>query len=310
MGMLNVAVCIATYQRPTGLARLVQGLQLLDVECGDALSPEIIIVDNDPAGSAGSLCAQLAREGRWQITYIREPRKGTPFARNAVVRCALERGADLLAFIDDDEAPDATWLRELVLTMAHHAADIVAGPVLPEFEPDVPRWILKGGFFELPRRPTGTQLDRAFTNNVLVRAEVFSRVGRLFDERFLLGVGEDTDFFLRAVRAGCKIVWANDAIVHEWIPASRTRVMWLLRRSYTIGIYWGQLRIARDLHRRLALRNLVKGMLWCPVSVFQGRHVAVRALQLIATGVGYLSTRAGSWMNEHRDADANGLRGG
>jgi succinoglycan biosynthesis protein ExoM len=270
------------------------------VEHGDALSLEVIIVDNDPAGSAGTLCAQLSQQSRWPITYIHEPRKGTPFARNAVVRCALGRGVDLLALIDDDEVPDASWLKELFTAMTDHAADIVTGPVLPHFEGEVSRWILSGGFFDATRRPTGTKLDQAYTNNVLMRADVFSRLGRLFDERFLLGVGEDTDFFLYAAHTGCTIVWANDAIVHEWIPESRTRVMWLVRRAYRVGIIWGQLRYDREELRRGALRGLVKGVLWLPWSVFQGRPGAVRALQLIATGVGYLAARAGFQFNEYK----------
>jgi succinoglycan biosynthesis protein ExoM len=298
-GTRKVAVCIATYQRPIGLARLVRGLQVLNVECGEALSLEVIIVDNDPAASASGLCTRLSRGSQWPITYVCEPRRGIPFARNTVVRCALGRGADYLALVDDDEVPDPTWLKELWLTMTHYAADIVAGPVLPHFEGPVARWILAGGFFDRPRPPTGTQLDRTRSGNVLVRADVFQRVGRLFDERFLV-LGEDTDFFLHAARAGCTIVWANDAIVHESIPESRTRVMWLLRRSYSVGIFWGQFSADRAAVRRGAFRGMVKGAVWLPWSVFQGRAAAVRALQLIATGIGYLAARSGLGFREYQ----------
>jgi len=291
VGGFRVAVCIATYRRPAGLARLVRGLQLLDLECDEPLSLVVIVADNDPAGSASNLCAQLSGESRWTINYVAEPRKGVAFARNAAVRCALDRRANYLALVDDDEVPNAMWLKELWLTMTRYQADIVAGPVLPDFEGPVARWMLAGGFFDRPRPQTGTRLDRTRSGNVLMRADVFERVGRLFDERFV-SLGEDTDFFFHAARAGCTIVWANDAIVRESIPESRTRVAWLLKRSYSVGIFWGLFDADRAALRRGALRGLLKGALWLPWSLLHGRAESVKALQLIATGIGYLRSGA------------------
>ena len=137
-----------------------------------------------------------------------------------------------------------------------------------------------------------------------MRADVFERVGRLFDERFL-SLGEDTDFFFHAARAGCTIVWANDAIVHESIPESRTRVIWLLKRSYGVGNFWGNFDSDRAALRRGALRGMVKGAVWLPWSLFQGRAAVVRALQLIATGIGYLRARAGFRARENQHTDAS-----
>lgn len=287
----TIAVCVATYLRPAGLARLLQGLERQDLGDDAARSLEIIVVDNDPAGSARELCAEASRKNRWPIVYVHEPRRGIPFARNAGVRCALDRGAALLAFVDDDEVPDESWLQELMLTLTRHTADVVTGPVLPHFEGEVPRWVLSGRFFAGRSLPTGTRLDRAYTNNVLVAAEVFSRVEALFDERLLV-MGEDTDFFLRANAAGCTIVWASKAIVRAWISEQRTRARWLIRRAYRRGIAGGQLRVGQAKQRRAALRGLVVGGVWLPWSLLGGRAALVRALRLIATGAGYLASKA------------------
>jgi succinoglycan biosynthesis protein ExoM len=300
----KVAICIATCRRPVGLARLVRSLQSLNMECGEQLSLDVIVADNDSAGSASTSCSQLSRESRWPITYVAEPRRGVAFARNAAVRCAIARGANYIAFVDDDEVPTPTWLEELWLTMTRYAADIVAGPVLPQFESPVARWILDGAFFDRPRPPTGTQLDRVRSGNILMRADIFERVGRLFDERFV-SMGEDTDFFFHAARAGCRIVWANDAIVHESIPESRTQAGWLVKRSYSVGIFWGEFGSDRSALRRGALRGMVKGALLLPWSLLQGRAAMVRALQLIATGIGYLRASAGSLHERYRHTGAN-----
>lgn len=295
----HVAICIATCRRPVGLARLVRSLQFLNVQWREAPSLAIIIADNDPAGSARTLCSQLSAESRWPITYVAEPRTGVAFARNAAVRCAFTQCANYIAFVDDDEVPDPTWLQEMWLTMTQYAADIVAGPVVPQFESPAAQWILDGAFFDRPRPPTGTRLDRVRSGNILMRAHVFERVGRLFDERFIT-MGEDTDFFFHAARAGCSIVWANDAIVHESIPESRTQVGWLVRRSYSVGIFWGGFGSDRSALRRGALRGMVKGAVLLPWSLLQGRARMVRALQLIATGIGYVQASAGSLYENHR----------
>jgi succinoglycan biosynthesis protein ExoM len=300
----KVSICIATCRRPAGLAHLVRGLQFLKMEGCEQLSLDIIVADNDSAGSARDHCAQLSRESRWPITYVAEPRRGVAFARNAAVRSAIARSADYIAFVDDDEVPSPTWLEELWCTMIRYEADVVAGPVLPQFESPVAQWIIDGAFFDRPRPPTGTQLDRVRSGNILMRAEVFGRVGRLFDERFI-SMGEDTDFFFHAARAGCRIVWANDAIVHESIPESRTQVGWLVKRSYSVGIFWGEFGFDRRALRRGALRGMVKGALLLPWSVLQGRAAVVRALQLIATGIGYLRSRAGLLQGKYRYAGAS-----
>lgn len=291
---LRVAVCVATYRRPEGLKQLIDALQGQEVHGRPALSLDLIVVDNDPGGSARDVVAQLARSGPWSITYLSEPRVGIPFARNAAVRCALAREAPLLAFVNDDDVPESRWIRTLVDALLLHRADVATGPlVVDDFDPAVPDWVRRGGFFGSVRYATGTLRDRAFNNNVLVRAEVFARAGRLFDERFRLQ-GEDTEFFLRATRSGCRIVWVDEAIVRTCIPESRARIGWLTRRAYRRGLAWRRIPLARTGHRRVALAGLVRGTLWLPWSWLGGRAAAVRALRLVATGVGYLAASVGA----------------
>jgi len=298
-----LAVCIATHKRPFGLERLVEGLQRLTFERCAEPAIEIVIVDNDPEQSARALCARLAQTSRWPLSYVSEPRRGISFARNAAMQKARSLNAQLIAFIDDDEAPAPAWLDELLATLDKYEAGVVAGPVLPLFESAVPAWIVKGGFFERPRGATGSSRTTAATCNVMFRTRVFEDGVGAFDESLGLTGGEDSDFFLRVTRAGYPIVWADDAIVHEWNPPTRTRTAWILRRAFNVGNNWAGFKHDLSPTRRMALRGLAKGLVLLPVSVVRGRHAVVSSLELVAVGVGYLFGKSGLRVERYRKTD-------
>ena len=168
---MKIAVCMITLQRPEGLRRLLTGINALTFR---AQPPEleIIVVDNDSSRSAEEVCNALRPTMNWPLRYDVEPRRGIPFARNKAVACAID-GADFVAFIDDDEEPEPSWLDELLWVQRRYDADVVTGPVLPRFPANVPGWVVKDGIFESYRYRTGQHRDKAYTGNVLVRADVF-----------------------------------------------------------------------------------------------------------------------------------------
>ena len=105
--------------------------------------------------------------------------------------------ADALVFIDDDEVPSPEWLKHLVACQQAYGADVVSGPVIPHFMSEVPQWISTREILrETSLRDRHGRCRWARTGNVLIRMEVFDRIG-LFDDRFALTGGEDSDFFMR-----------------------------------------------------------------------------------------------------------------
>lgn len=229
--MIDVSICISTFRRPHGLLRLLRSLARLD-----AASPrfEIIVADNDVARSGEPSVRQARAEGL-AIEYVVRPERGIAQARNCSV--APARGT-FIAFIDDDEEADPRWLAELYGEVMAHGADGGVGPVLPRFEEHVPGWLVTGGFFDRSRSPTGTALDRGGvrTGNAIIRREMLMALRGPFDERFGLTGGEDTDMFMRLLGSGCRIISVDSALVWEHLPRNRTRVRYLLRRRFLIGM--------------------------------------------------------------------------
>ncbi|MGB2984335.1 MAG: glycosyltransferase family 2 protein [Phycisphaerae bacterium] len=302
---MTVAICVITFQRPEGLRRLLRGLDALNFRA-DPPEVEIVVVDNDPNGSAGQVCDEYRSELKWPLRYHVEPRRGIPFARNRALACVADH-ADFVAFIDDDEVPEPCWLDELLRVQHSYDADVVAGPVVPYFPEEVPSWVVKGRFFERPRHPTGYRLDVAYTGNVLARRAVFQGMESLFDERMALTGGSDSHFFHRVHRAGYTIVWADEALAYEWTPLNRARFGWLVQRFFRIGNSRGL--VAIDLgsswSTRLVLAAkaavwMVIGVLLVPCAPVFGRHVFVRSVRYMAYGTGLLLSIVGSRYEEYK----------
>jgi hypothetical protein len=112
--------------------------------------------------------------------------------------------------------------------------------------------------------------------------------------------------------AGGRIVFAADAVVHETVPASRTRLGWLLRRWYRTGNIEAALYLRgprRGAWRRPAnlLRGLVRvaaggGLFLANLVVlgFGRKDRIVRPLYTLCRGCGILTSTLGWNYSEYR----------
>jgi len=303
--LILVSLCVATFRRPDGLDRLVRSLARVELSKSQ-VALELNVVDNDPDGSAEPVCSNLRPEVGFPVNYHIEPRRGIPYARNRSV-AMIAPEADFAVFVDDDETVEPDWLEQLLRVQRERDADVVSGPVLPRFLSAPSPWIVKGRFFEHDRHQTGDRIDRAYTNNTLVRVEVLRRMAPQFDERMVLSGGSDKQFFRRVHEAGYRMVWANDAIVYEWVPQSRMSERWILQRAFRYGITtpliernvrpgWGP--VARTF--AIGCYRLCKGLLLLPLTLLFGRHLSLTCLRHICYGVGMLAGLFGMRYGEYR----------
>ncbi|MEN9419486.1 MAG: hypothetical protein RI988_3106 [Pseudomonadota bacterium] len=240
----DIDVCVCTCRRPQRLARLLEALADQDA-AGGRLTWSVIVVDNDPAGSAQPVVEAFAARrmagATPALSYAHEPVPNIARARNRA--CALAT-AEFVAMIDDDELPEPQWLVRMLDTLQAQRAEGVLGPVRPRYEATPPAWVLRGGFCERPGHATGTPLRRPRqmrTGNVLIRravlraeAETATGTGP-FDEALGRSGGEDTDFFRRRLARGDAYVWCDEAPVWEAVPADRLTRRYFLRRAWLRG---------------------------------------------------------------------------
>jgi hypothetical protein len=223
---LRVVVAMLTYRRPDDLAAAVPAVLAQAADETDDV--RLLVVDNDPDGSARAFVEASGAD------YLHEPHPGIAAARNAALRAADD--ADVLVFVDDDERPREGWLSALLATYRDAGVGAcVVGPVVSAYEVPLDDWVVAGRFFDRRRLTTGTRVTVAATNNLLLDVAAVRAAGVRFDEAFGLSGGSDTLFTRRLAQAGVPMVWCDEAVVTDVVPAARTTRAWVLHRATRSG---------------------------------------------------------------------------
>lgn len=230
--MIETSILIPTYNRPDLLARAVASCLAQE---GVDTPYEIVVVDNNPDGSARAAVAAMAARSPVPIRYVGEPRPGISHARNTGVAAAAGR---YVAFLDDDEEAGPGWLAAHLGAIGRFGADVVVGPVYPYFPPGTPPIdpYPRNKFTRDLRLPTGSAIPRVsgIGNTLLNRERCFTDP-EPFDPRLGLTGGEDTLFMRQLLRRGRRIAWCAEAVVREAVPADRLMPRFLLRRAFQRG---------------------------------------------------------------------------
>lgn len=301
---LSVVVALVTYRRLEEL-RATLPLILAQIEAVPD-SCRVLVVDNDPEGAARPVVDAI---GDPRISYSIEPQAGIAAARNHALDQAPDD--DLLIFIDDDETPSENWLRDLLATYRAHRPAAVVGPVISEFIGSLDPWIAAGGFFERRRMPTGTRIETAATNNLLLDLARIRDAGLRFDSAFGLSGGSDTLFTRQLTGAGLPMVWCDEAVVVDHVPAARTTREWVTKRAMRYGNSWSRTSIvlAEPGLQRLLVRvemtvrgvvRLAGGAVKMTIGALirSQRHHA-RGRRTMMKGVGYVRGAIGSTYTEY-----------
>ncbi len=138
--------------------------------------------------------------------------------------------------IDDDEIASPDWLELMVSAAETTGADVVGGPVLPNFDDALKRGLRRHPAFAPAYDSSGPVPVIYGCGNCLIRRPVFARVGApAFDLHFNFLGGGDTDFFYRCRRLGMGFHWVSEATINETVPQNRTSLSWLITRGLRIG---------------------------------------------------------------------------
>lgn len=227
---MSVSVILPTFRRPDGLRAALASLMAQSRQ-----PDEIIVVDNDPDGSARTGVANAAAVARCPVAYVHAECPGVANARNAGWAAAKGR---YIAFLDDDEIASAGWLEALMASADKLGANVVFGPLRGEALDAATglRGAMARRLYSRPGSTDDERLDEPFgCGNSLVDREAFDLPDAPFDPRMNVSGGEDDLFFAELARQGATFGWAARAHAVETVEASRTSWRYLLARSFAFG---------------------------------------------------------------------------
>jgi GT2 family glycosyltransferase len=245
-----VSVAVCTRERPADLLRTLNALSSLQ-----PAADEILVVDNAPVtASTRDVVARFPR-----VRYIVEPERGLNRARN---RALCEAACDIVAFTDDDAAPEAGWASALALNFRDERVLCTTGLTLPlELETPAQELFEEHCSFVrgFSRRVFDGRIDHPLIvagigagANMAVRRSAQGLVGG-FDERLDAGTpaksGGDHDFFTRVLSAGYRIAYEPQAVSWHRHRRSFEELVDVVQ-GYGTGVYamWtGRLLTAGDL---------------------------------------------------------------
>lgn len=212
MANVDVAIVVPTYRRVLRLRWLLNALAEQDLKCS-------VLVGHDASDAESA--ALLAEHPLRPVAVPVADGRGPAAKRNAAWRAS---DAELIVFTDDDCRPPPGWLGAVVAAAEAHPGAIVQGATHPD--PD------ELNVFHHAPHARSQQIDPIHpmgqTCNIAYPRAVLATAGG-FDEALADAVGEDTDLFLRAQRAGAPVVAAPEALTYhavEWGLRGRLRGAW------------------------------------------------------------------------------------
>ncbi|GEP10697.1 glycosyltransferase family 2 protein [Methylobacterium gnaphalii] len=276
---IEIVVCVPTFRRPDWLARTLDSL--IAQSCRRPFA--VVVAENDAVEQQGAdVAGEYFAAGHLRGLTVVERRQGNCHAINAAFGAALTAfpAARYVLMIDDDEWAEPGWLEAMVSTAERTGAGIVGGPVMPQ--------IARGGSPALAQHPAfrpafdiSGPVPRIYgSGNCLIARTTFERLGLpAFDVAYNFLGGGDTDFFVRAQRAGIPFQWVQEAVIRETVPLARTTMRWLATRGLRIGAinHRIELKHADGGTERIAIAAKSLGVL--AVSVVRGLRLLVETRQ-------------------------------
>jgi hypothetical protein len=216
------------------------------------------VVDN---GSTDTSCV-MARSKFPQVRLIENKENlGYTRANNQAIRLFLRSGADYVLLLNNDtEIVEEDWLMKIVEFAEADGQIGIVGPrvIFPDGSDQVSAFTISPlgviGYASSFSEKRPAEVDSILGAVLLIKRAVIDKVG-LLDEEYSPFLCEETDFCLRAKRAGFKVMYFPEVRVSHMMSASMSRV------GETTRLYVGFRNIAR-------FRLIHYPLLWVGPSMF------------------------------------------
>lgn len=227
----GVSIIVPTYKRPEGIRTALKSLML---QTAADRPLEIIVADNDPAGSAKDFVESFAKSAQIKTFYVHVPEPGVSNARNGAMEAARGR---YRAFLDDDMEATETWLSSLLEILDSCPAGVCFGPidaVMPDKNDLLNRHMHP--FFSREYEGEDGLVDEAFgMGGCLIDLKRCDMPFPPFNTDLNEVGGEDDWLFSALTSQGTQMAWASTALTYEHVPQSRLNMSYFWDRNFKFG---------------------------------------------------------------------------
>ena len=246
--MRTLTILICTHDRA---ALLEKTLASLDASARPAqYEVEILVVANACSDGTHAMLQRRSEEVspdlRLPLRWLDEP---TPGKSRALNRGMAASRSEWVAVVDDDHRVNNDFLARIGQAIAAHPqASLLCGRILPDWNGSEPPWVHDEGPYRIyplpiPRQDFGDSARELGVagpipggGNHIIRADVLRRVGlfstELGPQGHDLGGGEDTEYMLRALRAGERLWYVPEIVQYHHVDFDRLALPYLMRKAY------------------------------------------------------------------------------
>jgi glycosyltransferase involved in cell wall biosynthesis len=198
-----ISVVVPIYNTEKYLAECLESIILQTYD-----NLEIILVDDGSTDKSGQICENHKKLDK-RIKYFKQKNSGVSSARNRGIREA--RGA-FITFIDSDDTVNKDFINNLYNNLIKHSASIITTAVM-DVKVSVPslltQKISSGELLLLSKENTLRELYKGTLEGTrngvqMLRLGMLNDYNIRYDEK--MNVGEDFDFFARAVMKSDRVV--------------------------------------------------------------------------------------------------------
>lgn len=238
-----ISIIISTLNRAD---LLPQALQSLMLQRELSVPAEILVVDNGSTDDTATVMATVVKTASLPILYLQEPRTGLSYARNTGI--ANARG-DVVAFLDDDAWAEPNWLSVHWKVYSSDPAIVCVGGkiVLDWPSRHRPRWLRPSflgylGAYDLGNdsRDLSPRDLLPFGGNISFRRSTLEALGGFRNDLGRsgnrLGAGEEDELCRRLLKAGHRIVYEPNAVVHHIVLPFKLKPDFFFRLARDAGI--------------------------------------------------------------------------
>jgi len=244
--LLTILVC--THDRARLLHAVLESLACCERPRNGTV--EILVVANACRDATHATLDEWASrpavDGLLPLRWLAEPTPGKSHALNLGMANAQGRW---VAVVDDDHRVSHDFLVRIAQAIENRPeATLLCGRILPDWDGREPAWVHDTGPYRvyplpIPRQDFG-DAPRELTRegpipgggNQVIRADAARRLGafctELGPQGHDLGGGEDTEYMLRALRAGERLWYEPRIVQYHHVDLQRLTLRYLMRKAY------------------------------------------------------------------------------